>query len=300
VSFEPSYLTTTTDHNGRFHFGDLETSTGSRFFLTSEKLGYVPHRPAYYYGEVDYFGAEPPPRSYSLPAALYRTTEDRRETLGVFELSQGEIARTTITLERAGVLEGTLTLRTRSGLSPFAEGVGLRKKLDPASAARFGKSSLPIAWIQPDGEGRFEVTGLAPGDGYYFRLSPSGYAGGETTSITITADQTTTFDHVFDATNQTGVAGSVRFGGVPASSLTGRVLMRQLAPSGGFKAAACVSPIANGEYSCLGLQEGAWTIRALAFNAHDVQYEKETTISLSDGQTLSLDLDLESALSEEQ
>jgi hypothetical protein len=242
----------TTNATGQFVFVDVACEGRGQFFLRATHPEYVPHLPAHYYGEVEREGDSG--SGFALPTQLFASIADRDRILGAFSMRPGDIARSSIALQRGGSLHLNVQWAVPSGGSePHAEGFFLYRdagKISGLTASR----PVRIAWFVPDHQGEVTARNLEPGAGYFVRIRPDGFASDWKEALEVHRGETRHKGILLDLPRESGISGSLHLSQQVVRDLTGTALVYRVA--GSQRALQCQSRIVGGRFTCLGLGAG--------------------------------------------
>jgi len=261
---------TKTDDRGRFTFEKIQ----GKVSLTCRKNGYVTSPPTYY---------------WQLPLDRAPSRAEMERALGIVTASAGQVLRLEILLVRGGRLAGRVVFRTPEGIA--FPSLLLDKDPEPSDVRLVGHGSFSVASSAPSApDGSFNFPDLPPSTAYHLIALLDGYPKAVFGGITATAGRTSHIGRVVDRTDPTGVAGVIRFRGVPVRG--GTVVLRSL-PA---RTPECFDKLVRtGDFSCRGVKPGSYELYISTWNPKGPDakvYARSLTVVLKPGVTIRKDVDL--------
>jgi len=261
--FEELSEETVTDRKGYFKF-DLSFKLPITAYLQCEKEGYIPLIPEYY--------------------LMHAKEELFDKVVNLFEIHQGKIKRSIITLEKGGTLKGKVFKRDSNGISPYAYfGGSLLRSTNPDVNLIIENKNYYVAYFSTNANGEFEIKGIEPYGDYYIQFFPKGYPSEVVRNISINRNDNPVFECTIDLTDQTGIKGTVFLGQKPVD--WARVMIRMSNKTNlDDKDGAFDDADKNGNYSCLGINPGRYTV-IVQTSYEENKYENKFIVDILQGVT---------------
>jgi len=261
---------TVTNAKGYFRF-DLSFKVPVTAYFKCEKEGYIPLIPEYY--------------------LMHAKEELFDKVVNLFEIHQGKIKRSIITLEKGGTLKGKVFKRDANGISPFSNLRGLLlRSTNPDANLLLDESYYIIAHTGTDTNGEFEIKGIEPYNAYYLKFSPIGYPREEIRGISISQNENPVLEYIIDLTNQTGIKGTVFLGQKPVDlgEITIRNMSKKVLEN---KDIGLYIFNKDGTYQFFGVNSGRYEV---VVNDSDLgkSYEKRLEVDIVQGETKVLNITL--------
>lgn len=249
---QPHYETVT-DKNGKFVFDQLKNN---RYFVMCEHEDYL----------------------LSIPERKL-TFRDLSSIVDLFDLHQGQIKHLEIRLIKGGKIKGRVLLKDENGVSGaefvsiFLENKQVRNKRD-------------LLIPQFDSNGSFLIGSLIPDNNYRIRIVTPGFPEFET-DLSVKKGETTYIEHTFDATDNTGVFGTVTFNGKPHDDCG--VRLYHLSAE---KTIARTDTDDNGKYVIKNVPVGDYCVIFSYTDENKIFQQKEINIEIKKSEMKHIDIDL--------
>jgi hypothetical protein len=263
-----------TDKEGHFRIG---VDGIGECFASCKADGYVSFPPKYYF------------------STLRHDYEDElKKTFNIFYLKDGEQRKLDIRLQKAGTIEGEIFKKDSSGISPYSKvQVALfrdRAESYDAILPKDIKGFFIGNHTFTDENGEFVITNLAPLI-YELKVVIDRLSRNELKGIIVKANERTRVEHIVDLTDPTGVKVKIRLNDkIPKKADIGFQVIED-GKASRFNTRDSKTNN-DGEYSCLGMPEGAYRMSIFCQDKKGINYLKKLDIEIFPGKTTILDLNL--------
>jgi uncharacterized surface anchored protein len=249
---KPHYETVT-DKNGRFVFDQLKNN---RYFLMCEHEDYLLSIP------------EKKLSMINLPSII-----------DMFDLQQGQIKHLEIQLQKGGKIKGRVLIKDENGVSGV-KNVSINLENKQVRNQRYPLN--PAA----DSNGNFLIGSLIPDDNYRIEISiHEGFPDFET-DLSVKKGETTYIEHIFDATDNTGVFGTVILDGKPHDDCGVRLYSLSVE-----KTIAEIDTDDNGKYVMKNIPVGKYFIKFSYLDENKNFIQKEIEIEIKKGEMKQINMD---------
>ena len=269
----PALRTLETDKLGKFKF-NIKPSTRSLYYLQCKKKNYVPLIPDYYFG--------------------YVKEEMYVEALKGFRVKEGQIRFVEIELQKGGAIEVALKGIYPNGTFPLKNiRASILMKAPLNNKFIKGSDDYLIMDLETNENGILEVEGLEPEKIYSVSIMLRGYVVPDIKNILVKKNSTTFIERSFDFTDQTGVEGYVKVGGIPLRF--GLVYIYEIDPLSPEGKTFKYSNQTDGEgfYSQKGMKPGNYVLRVQGYvGTEGYDFITEQVIKVVQGITYEFDINI--------
>jgi hypothetical protein len=264
------YKSTKTDKKGYFKFEQRQVIAGQEYYIQCSAKGYIPFLPEYYSSEVksEYFN----------------------EIFRVFNLREGQIKHLKISLEKGGILKGTIFKKDASGTSSFKDvTLFLKKKKKPDEYFLEDNEQFIVESSHTDENGEFIFFDLEPSDDsisdeYVIDLDKSGYVLPIVRNIKIKKSEETQLDYTVEFANLPVIKGTVRINGELPMKGTARLYSLFPVEEDAIKTFGSELD-ENGNYFFYGIRPGKYELVIKAYYAWNKKCKDKRIVNIVKGQT---------------